>query len=100
MSERYTMRKVREVLRLDSLELSEREIAGSVGIGHTTVGAYIKRAKEAGLRWEDAEAMSDAEAEARLFTQMGRNEPAARAPIDLGYVHLELRRAGVTLELL
>jgi transposase len=100
MSERYTMRKVREVLRLDSLELSEREIAGSVGIGHTTVGAYLKRAKEAGLRWEDAEAMSDAEAEARLFTQVGRNEPAARAPIDLGHIHLELRRVGVTLELL
>ncbi len=51
MSERHTMRKVREVLRLDSLGRSEREIAGAVGIGHTTVGAYVKRAKEAGLRW-------------------------------------------------
>jgi transposase len=100
MSERHTMRKVREVLRLDSLGRSEREIAGAVGIGHTTVGAYVKRAKEAGLRWEDAEPMSDAEAEARLFTQVGRNEPAARAPLDLGHVHLELRRTGVTLELL
>jgi transposase len=100
MSEHHSMRKVREVLRLDSLERSEREIAGALGIGHTTVGAYVKRAKEAGLRWQDAEAMSDAEVEARLFTQVGRNEPSARAPIDLGYVHLELRRAGVTLELL
>ena len=44
--------------------------------------------------------MSDAEVEARLFTQVGRNEPAARAPIDFGWVHMELRRAGVTLELL
>lgn len=94
------MRKVREVLRLDSLGRSEREIAGAMGIGHSTVGAYVKRAKEAGLRWEDAEPMSDAEAEARLFTQVGRNEPADRAPIDVGHVHLELRRAGVTLELL
>ena len=100
MSERHTMRKVREVLRLDSLGRSEREIAGAVGIGHTTVGAYVKRAKEAGLRWEDAEPMSDMEVEARLFKQVGRNEPAARAPLDLGHVHLELRRTGVTLELL
>ena len=94
------MRKVREVLRLDSLERSEREIAGAVGIGKSTVGAYLARAEEAGLRWAEAEAMSDAEAEAKLFTQVGRNEPAARAPIDLGHVHMELRRAGVTLELL
>ena len=100
MSERHTMRKVREVLRLDSLGRSEREIAGAVGIGHTTVGAYVKRAKEAGLGWKDAEPMSDREAEARLFTQVGRNEPAVRAPLDLGHVHLELRRTGVTLELL
>jgi len=101
MSERYSMRKVREVLRLKHvLKRSEREIAAAVGVGHGTVGAYLKRAKEAGLRWEDAEAMSDAEVEARLFTQVGRNEPAARAPINFGWVHVELRRPGVTLELL
>jgi transposase len=100
MSERHTMRKVREVLRLDSLGRSEREIAGAVGIGHTTVGAYLARAEEAGLGWEHAEPLSDGEVEARLFIQVGRNEPATRAPIDLGHVHLELRRAGVTLELL
>ncbi len=95
------MRKVREVLRLRySVMLSEREIAGSVGIGKTTVGAYLERAKEAELGWEQAEGMSDTEVEARLFAQVGRNEPEARAPIDLGHVHLELRRAGVTLELL
>jgi transposase len=101
MSERHSMRKVREVLRLKhSLKLGERAIAGSVGIGHSTVGEYLKRAKEAGLRWEDAEGMTDAEVEAQLFAQVGRNEPATRAPIDFAWVHQELRRAGVTLELL
>ncbi len=44
--------------------------------------------------------MTDAQVEARLFQQVGRNEPPARAPIPFGWVHLELRRAGVTLELL
>jgi transposase len=80
--------------------LSEREIAGSVGIGHSSVGEYVKRAKEAGLDWDQAEGLSDAEVESRLFAQVGRNEPAARAPVDFGWVHLELRRAGVTLQLL
>ena len=95
------MRKVREVLRLKHEQgLSERQIAASAGIGHSTVGAYLKRAEQAGLKWEKASAMSDAEVEAQLFAQVGWNEPAARAPIDFGWVHGELRRAGVTLELL
>ena len=95
------MRKVREVLRLKhELGLSERPIAASVGIGHSTVNDYVKRAERAGLTWQDAEPLSDAEVEARLFRQVGRNEPVARAPIDFGWVHMELRRAGVTLELL
>jgi transposase len=95
------MRKVREVLRLKHvLKLTERQIERSVGISHGTVGAYLKRAGEAGLSWDEAEKLSDGEVEARLFAQVGRNEPATRAPIDFCWVHMELRRAGVTLELL
>jgi transposase len=95
------MRKVREVLRLKHvLKLAERQIERSVGISHGTVGAYLKRAEEAGLSWEEAEKLSDGEVEARLFRQVGRNEPVTRAPIDFCWVHRELHRAGVTLELL
>lgn len=95
------MRKIREILRLKhTLGLSERQIARSVGIGHSTVDAYLKRAVRAGLEWKEAEKLSDTEVEARLFQQVGRNEPATRAPIDFAWVHMELRRAGVTLELL
>jgi len=95
------MRKVREVLRLRHvLELSERPIAAALGIGHTTVNDYIQRAARAGLTWQEAELLSDAEVEGRLFEQVGYNEPSARAPINFGWVHMELRRPGVTLELL
>lgn len=101
MSERHSMRKVREVLRLKyALHLPERRIAAAVEIGHSTVGDYLKRAATAGLAWKEAEGLSDAEVEARLFQQVGWNEPAARAPVDFAWVHMELRRAGVTLELL
>jgi transposase len=101
MSERHSMRKVREVLRLRHVQnLSERQIAAALEIGHSTVGDYLKRAARAGLVWEDAERLSDAEVEARLFQQVGWNEPTVRAPIDFAWVHMELRRAGVTLELL
>jgi transposase len=101
MSERYSMRKIREVLRLKhEFKLSKRKIAGSVGIGASTVGDYLKRAQDAGLTWSEAEKLCDAVVEERLFRRLGCNEPWVRAPIDMGWVHTELRRAGVTLELL
>jgi transposase len=101
MSERLTMRKVREVLRLkNECDLTERQISVSCGISKGSVHDYLKRADEAGLTWQLARTMSDAEVEARLFKQLGRHEPKARAPIDFEWVHRELRKAGVTLQLL
>jgi transposase len=95
------MRKVREVLRLkQACGLSEREIAGAVGIARSTAGEYLARANVAGLTWEVAKDLSDAEVEGRLFRCVGRNEPMARAPIDFNWVHMELRRPGVTRQLL
>ena len=95
------MRKVREVLRLrHELGRTEREIAAAIGIARSTVGEYVARAAAAGLTWAMAKDLGDAEVEARLFRDVGRNEPTARAPIDFNWVHMELRRAGVTRQLL
>ena len=93
------MRKIRDVLRLKyDLGLSHRQISASTGISRSTVSEYVERAKLAGLTWETTKELSDAEVEVRLFRQVGRNEPQSRAPIDFGWVHLELRRPGVTLQ--
>jgi transposase len=101
MSEHYSMRKIREVLRLKyACGLHERPIARAVGATHSTVGGYLKRAEAAGLTWETAQDLSDAELEGRLFQRVGQNEPATRAPVDFNRVHMELRRAGVTRQLL
>jgi transposase len=101
MSERHSMRKIREVLRLKyELRLGHRAIAASCAIGKASVSDYLKRADRAGLTWEHAKTLSDAEIESRLFRHVGRNEPSARAPIDFAWVHRELRQTGVTLHLL
>jgi transposase len=101
MSERLIMRKVREVLRLKfECGRSQREIALACRIGQSTVSEYITRALAAGLTWRDVAAISDVEVESRLFHQVGRNEPALRTPIDFEWVHRELRRSAVTLQLL
>jgi transposase len=77
-----------------------REIASAVGLSKTTVSDYIARAEQAGLRWDQAKELADREIEQRLFRQLDRTEPARRAPIDLAWVHREMRRVGVTMYLL
>src|SRR5207247_8446964 len=47
------MRKIREVLRLHSLGLSQRQIAVSCAVGQATVSEYLKAAEAAGLKWPD-----------------------------------------------
>lgn len=94
------MRKIREVLRLKYNGRSQREIASSVGVAVGTVSGQLRRAADAGMTWERAQSMTDAELEAALFRDAGRNVGASRAAIDYGHVHAELSRPGVTLQLL
>src|SRR5690606_35479278 len=98
MSRPTSMRKIREILRLQHLGRSRRQIASSVSVALGTVSGHLRRASDAGLDWERAQGMSDAELETLLFRDGGRNSPAVRAPIDFPHVHRELRRTGVTLQ--
>ena len=52
------------------------------------------------MTWKQARTLKDSEVEARLFTLLGRSEPATRTAIDFEWVHRELARVGVTLQLL
>jgi transposase len=93
------MRKVREILRLRfERGLSQRQISASAGVSKGAVSDYMKRAAAAGVTWDIARALDDGEVEARLFRLVGRNEPPRRVPIDLPWVHRELRRTGMTLQ--
>ena len=93
------MRKVRDVLRLRFGEgLSLRQVAASLGVPVMTVSDHVKRAEAAGLGWPLPDGLDDETLEARLF----RSAPvvgAARPLPDWEKVHVELRRAHVTLSL-
>ena len=100
-SERLSMRKVREVLRLrHACGASVRTIARSVGVGHTTVAEYLRRTSVIGITWPVPAEVDDAELERRLFAPAGFNAPSSRPAPDWNHVHAELRRRGVTLLLL
>ena len=101
MSERLTMRKIREALRLhEACGRSQREIASSLSTAVGTICGYLQRAKAAGVTWELVQSMTDTEVEALLFRDAGRNEAARRAAIDYAHVHQELHKSTATLELL
>lgn len=97
---RTAMRKIKEVLRLThQAGLSEREIAGSLGIAASTVHRYLDRATRAGLSWPLPAELDEAGLERRLFPPLPPSSQPRTAP-DWGWVHRELRRKGVTLQLL
>lgn len=99
-TERVPMHKVREVLRLKwLLGRPHRETARGVGISSGSVAAILVRARDAKLSWDEVARLSDEELELRLY---GARAPTIREqtlpdPVEL---HTELRRPGVTLELL
>jgi len=53
------VRKIKEVLRLHSLGLSQRQISASCAVGQATVSDYLKAAGAAGLKWPDIAEWSD-----------------------------------------
>lgn len=97
-AERLPMRRIREVLRLRHEGLSQRAIARACGVGAGTAAEYLSRAGRAGLAWPLPADLDDGVLEARLFPRVEAGSERARP--DLLQVHEELRRPGVTLQLL
>ena len=99
-TERLPMRHIREILRLKwRLQRSHRETARSLGISPGAVASVISRATGIGLTWDALEGLSDDALEQRLYGPKVTGR-AARPRPDPAWIHTELRRAGVTLELL
>jgi IS30 family transposase len=81
MSERLSMRKIRELLRLKHLGRSQRQIASSLCVATGTVNGQLRRARDAGMSWERAQLLTATELEAAIFRDSGRNVAATRAAI-------------------
>jgi transposase len=97
---RKTMRKIKEVLRLKfEADLSHERIAAATGVSKGAVTKYVQRARGVELSWPLPVAMDDAKLEAVLFPRtaplVGRH-----AEPDFAHLHQELKRKGVTLQLL
>ena len=99
-TERLLMRHIREILRLKwTLRRSHRETARSLGISAGAVASVVTRAKAMALTWDAVGALSDDALERTLYGPKLALTVARPGP-DLVWMHTELRRPGVTLELL
>ena len=96
----FCMLKIFEVLRLSLADgRSHRKIARAIIASPTTVGEILRRAKLAGLTYPLPVGMSGTEVEARLYPPSAPSKTQQPEPDWVG-VHRELRRKGVTLNLL
>jgi len=97
---RLPMRKIHDVLRLSAAGMSKRKIAASLGVSATAAGECIRRARRASLGWPLPEGLTDEALEVRLYPPRAGAAKDRRPQPDWAAVHRELRRPGVTLQLL
>ncbi len=101
-AERLSMRKIRELLRLQAAGHSRRDIARSLAIAHSTVRDYLRRIEQAGVSWPLPTELSDSELETRLFPPPVPSNVVRPLP-DWAAVHQEMKtqkKTRVTLQLL
>ena len=98
--ERLPMRKIRDVLRLKAGGSSKRKIAASLGISPTAVGECVRRARRACLSWPLPASLDDETLENRLYPPPAITSKNKRPQPDWPTIHRELKRPGVTLQLI
>ena len=96
------MRKIAEVLRLKwACRLTNREIARSCSISHSTVSEYVKRAEAVGITFPIPEALNEDELYRQLFPEKAKAADLAVKPLpDWEKVRKELKKRNVTQRLL
>ena len=98
------MNKLREVLRLNyEHKLSNRQIAISCRTTHRTISKYLRLSIENGIEWEKDKLLNDTELAKKVFgaeLQKPRHIRHSKVVPDWVYIHEELKRPHVTLQLL
>jgi len=98
---RLSMRKLREILRLKfERGLSNRAIARSISVSPTSVSDCLLRSKMAGIVWPLDPEMDEVQLETKLYLGPSSSQGHQKATPDFSHIHEELRRKGVTLQLL
>jgi len=96
-----SMRKIREILRLGlKHKKGLREISRSCSIAHKTAGKYLKEAKRRSIGYEEIKQMDNSQLKQLLGTNGPTKGGLSRPRPDWKYIHQELKKKSVTLQLL
>ena len=97
-----SMRKVKELLRLQNLGLGQRQIARSMNLSVGVVNKYLHVCKQAELTGPMVQDWKDSQIQERLQLVMKNVESKTQSFLcpDYDKMHQELQRKGVTLKLL
>ena len=100
--ERLSSLKIKEILRLHSLGLKQRQIARSCSISPSTVSDYLCAAAKAGLAWPEVNEWDDDKLERALFGDRPKPVPRRQYPApDFATIHQELQsHSHATLQLI
>jgi len=96
-TERLQVRQIREILRLRAQGRTVREVASSLAVSVGCVQKTASRAATAGITWAEAEGLDERALQERLYGRQAKPGDSRPDPV---YLHGELKRVGVTLELL
>lgn len=89
----------REILRLNSLKYTQRQIAASVHSSRNTISEVIKLTDEQDLSWPLDDQLTNEKVYALLYPERLEAVNPRKEP-DYNYIHKELARPGVNLTLL
>jgi hypothetical protein len=100
-NERISMSKLKQLIGLQSSNLSIRALARALGLSVGAVSKYLGAVRASGIEAAEAETLSETEVEHRVFGPRLAGKPGAFVAPDCAWIHGELKRhRHVTLQLL
>jgi transposase len=94
------MHHIREVIRLTANGLSQRQIGRALSLSNGVVAKYQSAARRSGLEWPLPPEMDDQALGSLLSGSDSDGVDLVRAEPDFAYIHGQLKRKGVTRQLL
>jgi transposase len=100
-NERISMSKLKQLIGLQSSNLSVRGLGRALGLSVGAVSKYLRAVRACGIEAPEAETLSEYELERRVFGPLLAGKSAPFVPPDCAWIHGELKRhRHVTLQLL
>jgi len=100
-NERVSMSKLKQLIGLQSSNLSVRALSRALGLSVGAVSKYLRALRTCGIDAAEAGALTEAELEHRVFGVTAPIRAGSRAAPDCAWIHGELKRhRHVTLQLL